>query len=339
MTAPWGDGPRIFSADDPETARAYGQWLGTRYKDASNLLWILGGDRPAKLSGIDPNWIHPWEAGFTQETDWTPLWAATAAGIQAGTGGSALISYHPQGGPVSTSQTLHTEPWLDLNMMQSGHSERDAPVWDWVSRDLALSPPKPTLDAEPNYEDHPVNPWQGLKPELGYFRDYDVRKQCYRSVFSGGCGVVYGHHAVWQFWDGVRENVNHADRFWPEALLRPGAVQMGYLRRLLQSRPGVCLPDQTLLASNTDDRAGYQCALRAEDGEFALVYAPLPGQPVEVVLDRLAGPRVRVAWFDPRLGEEVSVIGEYEASGTQMFTTSAADPDAPDWALTLDCVG
>lgn len=338
VTAPWGAGPRVFHADDPEMAREYGQWLGARYKDAANLLWILGGDRPAKLSGIDASWGDPWKAGFTKDTDWIPLWRAMAAGIQAGTGGKALISYHPQGGPLSTSQLIHTEPWLDLNMMQSGHSERNAPVWDWIARDLALLPLKPTLDAEPNYEDHPVNPWPDLKPELGSFRSYDVRKQCYRSVFSGGCGVVYGHHAVWQFWDGVRENVNHADRHWPDALLRPGAVQAGYLRRLLQSRPGVSLPTEALLASNTDDRAGHECALRDENGRFALVYAPLPGQTIDVVLDMLAGPRVRAAWFDPRLGEEASIIGEYDASGTKTFTTPSANPDAaPDWVLTLDC--
>ena len=178
-----------------------------------------------------------------------------------------------------------------------------------------------------------------MKPELGYFRDYDVRKQCYRSVFSGGCGVVYGHHAVWQFWDGVRANINHADRHWPDALLRPGAVQMGHLRRLLLSRPGVVFPDQALLISNTADRSGHQCALRAENGQFALVYTPLPGQAVEVELNSLFGPRVRAAWFDPRFGKEAFIIGEYDASGTRAFSTPSADPDtAPDWVLILDSI-
>lgn len=109
---------------------------------------------------------------------------------------------------------------------------------------------------------------------------------------------------------------------------------------LLASRPGVSLPDQSLLASNTDDRAGHECALRAEDGSFALVYTPLPDQTVRVVLDRLAGPQVRVAWFDPRLGEEVSILGEYDARGVKTFTTPSANSDAaPDWVLTLDSVG
>jgi hypothetical protein len=35
------------------------------------------------------------------------------------------------------------------------------------------------LDAEPNYEDHPVNPWPKWNTDSGYYRDYDVRKQLY----------------------------------------------------------------------------------------------------------------------------------------------------------------
>ena len=338
LTAPWGDGPRIFHAGDPETARVYGRRLGARYRDATHLFWILGGDRPAALSGIDPAWPYPWDAGFSPSTDWTPLWRAMAEGILEGTEGRALISYHPQGGPLSSSQMLHAEPWLAVNMMQSGHGQKDAPVWEWIARDYALSPVKPTLDGEPNYEDHPVNPWPDFKPALGYFRDYEVRKQAWQSVFSGGCGVIYGHHAVWQFWDGVRAPINFPDRPWRDALRRPGAAQMGCLRRVLQSRPGGWgVPCPALLPASPPGPAEHQCALRREDGRAALVYAPLPGQAVEVDLGRLAGRSVRAAWLDPRTGREAAALGVYPAAGVQVFATPSADPDAaPDWALVLE---
>jgi len=43
--------------------------------------------------------------------------------------------------------------------MQSGHgSGHDVPVWEMIAGDYALAPVKPTLDLEPNYEDHPYNP-------------------------------------------------------------------------------------------------------------------------------------------------------------------------------------
>ncbi len=33
----WGEGPQIFNA---ENAFAYGQWLGRRYRDTANIIWI-----------------------------------------------------------------------------------------------------------------------------------------------------------------------------------------------------------------------------------------------------------------------------------------------------------
>ncbi len=339
LTAPWGVGPRIFHADEPQSGREYGRWLGARYKHASNILWILGGDRPPRLVGISPEWKHPWEAGFTLDTDWTPVWRAMAEGIMEGTSGQALFAYHPQGGPLSSSQFLHDEAWLHINMMQSGHGGgHDVPVWERIARDYGLMPIRPTLDAEPNYEDHPVNPWPTYDPANGYFRDDDVRRQCYRSVFAGGCGVIYGHHAVWQFWDSTRENINHADRYWTDALDRPGAFQAGYLRRLVESTMGAGrVPDQTLLASDAGEGAAHICATRDAGGKCALIYIPTPSRAVTVRLDKLTGPRVRARWFDPRTGQESDAIGEYPSEGMQTFVTPATASDTSgDCVLILD---
>jgi hypothetical protein len=155
----WGVGPVIFN---PSNAYTYGLGLGKRYKDYPNIIWILGGDRPA----------------VKDSNDCRPVWRAMAKGILEGTKNHALITYHPWGGSQSTSQYIHNEGWLDINMIQSGHgSGHDVAIWGLIERDRNLMPTKPTLDAEPNYEDHPVNPWPVWKPENGYYRDYDVRKQ------------------------------------------------------------------------------------------------------------------------------------------------------------------
>ena len=41
----WGEGPVIFNE---ENAFLYGKWLGNRYKETPNIIWILGGDRGCK---------------------------------------------------------------------------------------------------------------------------------------------------------------------------------------------------------------------------------------------------------------------------------------------------
>lgn len=313
VTEMWGAGPQVFN---PQNAQIYGRFLGERYRDQANIIWILGGDRPA-MQGDD---------------DWRPVWRAMAAGIDEGTRGAALMTYHPNGG-ASTSAWLHDEAWLDVNMMQSGHgSGRDVPVWEKIAHDYHLRPAKPTLDGEPNYEDHPVSPWPRWDPANGYFRDHDVRKQLYRSVFAGGCGVTYGHHAVWQFAGTRYGSVNHADRDWTDALDRPGASQVQYLRALIESRPFFTrIPDQGILVSDEGQGLKHVCATRDEQGRYAFVYLPLP-LPVTVRLDALSGDTIHAWWYDPCSGEAAS-IGSFPADSTPTLTPAG---HRPDWVLVLD---
>jgi hypothetical protein len=203
-----------------------------------------------------------------------------------------------------------------------------------IQHDYQLSPAKPTLDGEPNYEDHPVSPWPTWDPANGYFRDYDVRKQCYRSVLAGGCGVTYGHHSIWQFYDPAkRELVNHADRSWQEALDRPGAQHMRHLRALFESRPALNLvPDQSLLLSPEGSGAQHVRAARDANGRYILVYLPISA-PVEVRIEAIHG-LAQTWWFDPRSGE-AQTIGRTEAHAEQLFMPPS---EGPDWVLVIDRV-
>lgn len=313
VTPMWGAGPALFTE---ENARIYGRWLGERYKARSNILWILGGDRPA----------------LKDDADHRPIWRAMVAGIDEGTGAHPFKTYHPWGGH-STSEELHDEAWLDMNMMQSGHGGgRSVPVWEMIERDYARTPFKPTLDAEPNYEDHPISPWPTWNPANGYFRDHDVRQQSYRSVFAGGCGVTYGHHSIWQFCSERHAPINHADRSWLDALDRPGAGQMIHLRRLMESRPYFSrIPDQSILSVNPAERGCHMRATRDEAGRYALVYTPLV-QPISVRLDWAAGSPVRAWWYNPRTGD-AAAIGDFAATESIAFHPPV---DGPDWVLILD---
>lgn len=313
VTPMWGAGPAIFTV---ENAHSYGRWLGARYKEQSNILWVLGGDRPT----------------HKDDADYRPIWQAMAAGIDAGTGAHPFKTFHPWGGH-SSSEELHDAAWLDMNMMQSGHgSGRSTPVWAMIEHDYALSPAKPTLDAEPNYEDHPIDPWPAWNPANGYYRDHDVRQQSYRAVFAGGCGVTYGHHSIWQFCGERHAPINHADRTWQDALDRPGAGQMIHLRRLMESRPYFSrIPDQDILVDNPAERGCHMRATRDEAGGYALIYTPLV-QPITVRLDWAAGTHLRAWWYNPRTGS-AAAIGDFAAQGTITFLPPV---DGPDWVLVLD---
>lgn len=326
----WGTGPAIFNV---ENARIYGNFLGQRYRNDPNLLWILGGDRPA--------------AGYES------LWAAMAEGITAGLGYKPFFAYHPWGGLSSldrpwsgdsSSTWLHTADWLDMNMWQSGHVLLDAPNWQMIASDYKRSPIKPVLDGEPNYEDHPIDPFlRKWKPEYGRYSDYDARKQAYRAVFAGACGHTYGHHSVWQFWTFQREQVNFPMPTWDEAIFAAGAAQMIYLKNLMLSRPYLSrIPAQELLLDlpelppvdnrKHDEplRAAHPCATRCAEGTYGMVYFPQAEQSFRVDLSHFSG-RVKAWWYDPRNGK-AHAAGEH-SNEIVTFTSPIA---GPDWVLVLD---
>lgn len=316
VTPMWGLGPKIF---DEENAASYGEWLGQRYAQDTNIIWIIGGDRPP---------VH-------EEQDWRPVWRAMAEGIRRAVNGPCLMTYHPPGGiQRSTSRHLHNEMWLDFNMIQSGHgSGHDTPCWEGVAYDYSLTPAKPTVDGEPNYEDHPVNPWPMWDPANGYYRDDDIRRQSYRSVFAGGCGVTYGHHSIWQFCSPRNPTVNHPDRYWWEAIDRPGAAQMIYLRRLLESRPYFNrISDDSLIVSENGAGGKHMSATRSDDGSYALIYFPDAVPSATIDLSKLNGPTLNAWWYDTHTGL-AQRIGELPNQGTHTFTVPL---EWHGWVLVLD---
>ena len=219
--------------------------------------------------------------------------------------------------------------------MQSGHGGgHDVPVWKWIERDRKLTPAKPTLDSEPNYEYHPVNPWPKCDPANGYFRDYDVRKQTYRSVFAGACGVTYGHHSIWQFWSPREEKINHADRYWTEAIDRPGAYHVGYLRKLVESRPFLDrIPDQSIISQGQGEKGEYATAYKDGNNRYCMVYMPVVKN-IFLNLSFMPAKKIRVWWFDPQSGETG------EPMLLEKFPTMSFNPPSTeilrDWVLIID---
>ncbi|MFT4023828.1 MAG: glycoside hydrolase family 140 protein [Flavihumibacter sp.] len=316
VTPNWGTGPVMFNT---VTAYAYGKWLGNRYKDAENVIWMLGGDRPP----------------VKDTNDWRPIWRAMARGIQEGTNYQCFITYHTSGGPDGTSKYLHREEWLNMNTVQSGHgSGHDVPVWKWIERDYKLPNPKPVIDAEPNYEDHPVNPWPTWDERNGYFDNYDVRKQCYRSVFAGAAGVTYGDHAVWQFYNGDQEPVTHVDRSWTKGLTSPGSEEVGYLRKLIECRPYLGrVPDNSMILSGNGQKGLAIVAFRGKDNQFGMIYMPI-GKTIRVKTTWMKSDDIKAWWWDPRIG--MMVRGESLPRRNEMEFTPPTQGVGHDWVLILD---
>ncbi len=306
----WG-----YGVSRPSNQWHYGQWLGNRFKNRTNIIWALGGDSDAH-----------------HDASGRALYDELAKDITIGVTGSEnydglLMTFHPIG-PGNTAPYLNNAPWLDLHSVQSGHNYGPRPEASFA---YAQTPTRGLLELETKYEDIGIS----FNEANGKFTPALVRQAVYWSLFEGATGVAYGHHSVWQLLTG-------GSNPWKEAIKAPGAWNMLSLRRLMLSRPLMNrIPDDTVMAESLLDGFDRRRATRASDSSYAMVYVANGGT-VAINMGKISGSTVKAWWFDPRTGS-ASVIGEYANTGTRSFNA----PDAPssdrmqpkDWILVLDDKG
>jgi len=167
MLPTWGYYVNDVQVINRDNARAYGRWLGERYKDAVNIMWINGGDRIA--------------TGFEE------VYRELGRGLREGDGGSHLITYHPCGGR-SSAQYFHTDDWLDFDMIETW---TDWPqIYPAIVADSLRAPRKPVVLGEGAYENGPEYPLGPITPLL-------VRRQAWWSFMAGGFHT-YGQNQMWR---------------------------------------------------------------------------------------------------------------------------------------------
>jgi hypothetical protein len=309
---PRNRGDEVFTI---ENARQYGEFLGKRF-GKKGIIWILGGDRSPE--------------GHED------IWRSLAAGIAIGVNGkedysNLVLGFHPGGGHTS-STWFHNDRWLTVNMQQTGHgpADRQPECWVKMAADYQLTPVKPVMDAEPLYEDHPIGFRQAK--QYGYSFDANVRQRAYWDVFAGAFGHTYGDHSVWQMYAPGRRPINGPLFYWYEAINRPGAAQMQYVRALIESRPFLSrVPDQSLVA---DALSGADHIAATRGDGYAFVYSA-QGRPFTVNMGKISGDRVKAWWYNPRDGAAM-LIDTLENRGTHEFTCPSLEGLGSDWVLVLD---
>jgi hypothetical protein len=163
----WGYYVKEAPALDARNARAYGRWLGRRYREAPNVVWVNGGDRTP--------------------TGFEDVFRELARGLREGDGGAHLITYHPCGWR-SSSQFFHDEDWLDFNMIETWTEW--SKIHPAVVSDALRTPAKPVVLGEGAYEDGPEYPQGPITPLV-------VRRQAWWTAMAGGFHT-YGQNQMWR---------------------------------------------------------------------------------------------------------------------------------------------
>lgn len=300
-------------------AQHYAEWLGQRYRERPNIIWLNGGDIPG--------------------SDSLAVWQVLGKTLRK-TDPNHLITFHPRG-RMQSSDWFHQEEWLDFNMFQSGHRRYDQDDternygednWRYVTADYNLIPVKPTLDGEPSYEGIPQGLHDTLQP---LWKDQDVRRYAYWSVFSGACGFTYGHSAVMQFYKNGESGAYGNKKVWTEAMDDPGACQMIHLKNLMLSKPYFGrIPDQGLIAGDPGLKYDYSVATRGED--YALIYT-YNGKNIRVNMGKIKGSQVKASWYSPVDGNSTEA-GIFSNQDICEFDPPGDPADGNDWVLILDSV-
>ena len=301
----WGEGPLIFNE---ENAYVYGKWIGDRYKDYENIIWILGGDRALE----------------TEEH--RKIIDAMAKGIKE-VDSNHLITFHPPGGTDSTQYVLDAD-YIDFHTSQTGHAVDKCYISDKVMLGMGEKSEKPYMDSEPRYEDHPAC----FNDRIGHFWGAEeVRQNAYWNVLAGACGHTYGNHSVWSM---TKAPTSYFPYTWYQVLRHPGAEQIGYVKELRLKRDYFSLHHAPEVLDGNFDGMGHMVAAMGD--KYAYVYSPL-GVPFTVNLDIFEETtQIRASWFDPRTGEE-KVFTIFPGEGKTLVVPPSQGVGC-DWVLVLEAL-
>ena len=293
----------------------FARWLRARW-GAYHVAWSLGGD-----------------GNFEGER--AQRWKTIGAAVYSDPP-EALVTMHPFGRSW-VGDEFRDQSWLTFYTYQSGHSADEDKV-RWLpegphTRDWLQAPPRPIINIEPNYEDHPS---YGSDVR---FTAAEVRRASYWSLLvTPTAGVTYGHFSLWA-WASQREPVGQAIRRQSEYTLEPwwtvldtdGSRSMTIARRYFESGDWWRLrPAQGLLLEQpgAEDARQFIAAARSGNGDWTVVYLPIGGA---VRLHDVAASGASTRWFDPRNGHWHDAHPVQEADGVSSFVA----PDANDWVLDL----
>jgi hypothetical protein len=262
--------------------RAWGRYIGNRYKNFNNIVWNIGGD-------TDPTPVKSKVQEFVTgllEYDTRHLFTA-----------------HNQ--PESYAVTPWAgQSWLNINNIYT----YSLTLYQNCKVAYDRTPVMPFFQIESAYENEHSSTQQQL------------RSQAYYPVLSGGPGYVFGNCPIWHFgyssgWCGLTNWKTQLNNQGSTSMMY---VQKLFTSRAWH----LLVPDfnHTVMTAgygswgNTD----YAAAARTGNGNTVIAYLPSSRQ-VTVDLSTISGTQAACWWYNPANGS-ATAAGTYPTSGAHFLT-------------------
>ncbi len=295
---------QILASSDA-TMTAYGTFLGNRYKNFNNIVWVIGGDADPSVSGLYQK-LNDIGNGLAA-ADPNHLITLEACRICTPNNQSTINAYG--GAPPS---------FIDLNWVYNMQTS----VVAGCQAGFASAATAPPLMGEDWYE---------LEHSMTGFQE---RQEAYWEVLSG-CylGRIFGNEAIYSF-----NSPNYiTSPTWQSQLGSTGSVGQQYLGQLMRSREHwLMAPDvtHTVLTAGFGAGSTLSVAARSSDGQTIIAYFPdgnATTKSIDLSKITSATSSAIAWWYNPQTGAS-SQIGAFATNGLQSFTA----PDGNDWVLVID---
>jgi len=295
----------VMQSNGVTKCRAYGQYLGNRYKSCDNIVWQNGNDFQ---SWSDPN------------SD--SVVTAVAQGIKD------VDSRHIRTIELDyyLSSSLNDPNWATIVSLNAAYTYY--PTYAEVLRDYGLNPSVPVFMVESDYEFE-----NGADPDR-------LRREEYWAYLSGATGEIYGNGYIWPFKSGWKQNL---DTTGAAQLKLCSALLLGLPWQNLVPDPSHTILTAgygTFASGGTPHQSisdnDYVAAAGTPDGKLFLAYLP-NSRTVTVDLTKMSGP-VTAQWFDPTNGQYQAISGSpFANTGSQDFPAPGTNSDgsSTDWVLVL----
>ena len=322
----WGFGGKTMWLDlvnrrnTRDVCYGFGEFLGRRFRDRANVIWIDGSD----FNGDDRPRAPDGSSGIARGL-------AIAEGMRAA-GALQLRTGDWMADSLSTDQTAFA-PLMTVNGIYAyGDKVGFNATYVQARRAYLHQPPLPSFLKESGYE----------AERLIAGDPASVRKYEWWCLLSGAtAGVLYGHGEIWPFPRG----------HWQAALHAPGGADMQRLGALMRSLDWHALVPSELAGMRrlvvspngaaTRPRPDYVAAAQTPDGRTLLAYVPPYGlgpQRLTLDLGSMAGESEGV-WWDPTSARPQPAGRLARGAQPDLVTPGRNGAGANDWVLTLRSVG
>jgi hypothetical protein len=296
----------VMHSNGTTKCRTYGQYLGNRYKNFNNIIWMSGNDFQSWSNSSDDAVVIAVALGI-KDTDTRHIHTVE-------------LNYN-------ISQSLDDSNWAPIISLNAAYTY--SPTYAEVLKGYNMANFDPVFMVEAVYE-FESNAQSHTSTSL------TLRRQEYWTNLSGATGQLYGNHYTWTFTSGWQ---THLDTPGAIQMAHVKALFESRAWHTLvpdQSHTTVTAGVGTFSSSGEVDSSDYATAGRASDGTLVMAYMPTL-RTFTINMAQLSGP-ANARWYDPANGTYTSIAGSpFANSGSRSFAPPGNNSEgSPDWVLVLE---